>query len=404
MSAGCLALILASPQAGAQVSVWTYHNNNYRTGANTNETILNLTNVNSTLFGRLFTNMVDGCVYAQPLYVPGVAIPGQGTHNILIIATEHNTVYAFDANVPVTRGGLLWKTNLGPSAVTTIPGPASSGGYTNKNFGTRYNGNAYTDIMPEVGITGTPVIDTNSGTLYVDAFTGVVGATTNYFHTIHALNITNGTERSFSPVVVTASVAGTGVDSAGGRVTFNPEQENQRPALTLAGGIVYVAYAGYADTDPYHGWIIGFNATNLVQLTNYVFCTDPNATTATFGVERCRSRHLDGRRRIGRGQQHEPVFRGGQREFQRHERFRQCGLRRQLHETFDDERAEGRGLFRSVGSSLVSSQRYRCRFRRSGAAARPAGNCIRMSCLARARTGADLCDQPRPDDDQQRSF
>jgi hypothetical protein len=280
LSAGYLALILASPNAGAQVNVWTYHNNNFRTGANTNETILNLTNVNSTSFGRLFTNMVDGCVYAQPLYVPGVAIPRQGTHNILIIATEHNTVYAFDADVPVTRGGLLWMTNLGPSAVTSIPG-----GYSEQNFGTRYPSGSgyYTDIIPEVGITGTPVIDTNTGTLYVDAFTGIVGATTNYFHTIHALNITNGSEQSFSPVVVTASVAGTGVDSSGGKVTFNPKQENERPALTLAGGIVYFACAGYADTDPYHGWVIGFNATNLVQMTNYVFCTDPNASTATFG-------------------------------------------------------------------------------------------------------------------------
>jgi hypothetical protein len=279
LSASGLALMLASRPVGAQVSVWTYHNNNFRTGANTNETILNPTNVNSASFGRLFTNMVDGCVYAQPLYVPGVAIPGQGAHNLLFIATEHNTVYAFDADVPEAAGGLLWKTNLGPAAVTTIPG-----GFAEPNFGTRYNGKKYTDIEPEVGITGTPVIDTNSGTLYVDAFTGVVGATTNYFHTLHALNITNGTERSFSPVVITASVAGTGVDSIGGKVTFNPKQENQRPALTLAGGIVYVCYAGYADTDPYHGWVIGFNATNLVQLTNYVFCTDPNATTAIFGA------------------------------------------------------------------------------------------------------------------------
>jgi hypothetical protein len=278
LSAGCLALVAASLPASAQVSVWTYHNDNFRSGQNTNETILNPTNVTSTLFGRVFTNTVDGCVYAQPLYVPNVNIQGQGTHNVLFIATEHNTVYAFDADVPVTRGGLLWKTNLGPSAVTT------TGTFTNKNFGTRYNGDAYTDIEPEVGITGTPVIDTNSGTLYVDAFTGVVGATTNYFHTIHALNITNGTERSFSPVVVTASVAGTGVDNSNGVVTFNPKQENERPALTLAGGIVYFACAGYADTDPYHGWVIGFNATNLVQLTNYVFCTDPNASVATFGA------------------------------------------------------------------------------------------------------------------------
>ena len=276
-SAICLAL--ASLQAGAQVSVWTYHNNNQRTGLNTNETILNLTNVNSASFGRLFTNMVDGCVYAQPLYVPGVAIPGQGTHNMLFIATEHNTVYAFDADVPVTRGGLLWKTNLGPAAVTTIPG-----GFAEPNFGTRYNAGEYTDIEPEVGITGTPVIDLSSGTLYVDTFTGVVGATTNYFHTLHALNITNGTERAGSPVVVTASVAGTGVDSVGGKVAFNAKQENARSALTLVNGIVYVCYAGYADTDPYHGWIIGFSTTNLAQLTNYVFNTTPNSTIAAYGA------------------------------------------------------------------------------------------------------------------------
>ena len=279
LSGGGLTLTLASLPVGAQVGVWTFHNDNYRTGQNTNEMILNPTNVNSASFGRLFTNTVDGMVYAQPLYVPGVAVPGRGTHNLLLIATEHNTVYAFDADVPAAAGGLLWKTNLGPAAVTTIPG-----GFAEPNFGTRYNGGKYTDIEPEVGITGTPVIDLSSGTLYVDAFTGVVGATTNYFHTIHALNITNGTERSFSPVVITASVAGTGVDSSGGKVTFNPKQENQRPALTLAGGVVYVAYAGYADTDPYHGWVIGFNATNLLQLTNYVFCTDPNASVATFGA------------------------------------------------------------------------------------------------------------------------
>jgi hypothetical protein len=281
LSAGCLALTLAPPQAGAQVSVWTYHNNNQRTGLNTNETILNLTNVNSTSFGRLFTNMVDGCVYAQPLYVPGVVIPGQGTHNILFIATENNTVYAFDADVPVTRGGLLWKTNLGPAAVTTIPG-----GFAEPNFGTRYNGGEYTDIEPEVGITGTPVIDLSSGTLYVDAFTGVVGGgVTNYYHTLHALNITNGTERAGSPVLVAASVPGNGVDSAGGRVTFNAEQENERPALTLVNGIVYICYAGYADTNPYHGWIIGFSTTNLTQLTNYVFNTTPNSTVAAYGSD-----------------------------------------------------------------------------------------------------------------------
>jgi hypothetical protein len=276
----CLLAVWAAISAGAQVSVTTYHNNNHRDGANTNETVLTLANVNSTTFGKLFSYAVDGYVYAQPLYVPNLAVTGQGTHNVLFVATEHNTVYAFDADSAGAGGGLLWRTNLGPSAVTTIPGV-----YTNRNFGGRYNNNAFTDIEPEVGITGTPVIDPVSGTLYVDAFTGVVSnGMTNYFHKMHALKIADGTEQSFSPVTITASVPGTGVDSAGGRVTFNAKQENQRPALTLAGGIVYVAYAGYADTDPYHGWIIGFNATNLAQLTNYVFNVTPNATTAQFGA------------------------------------------------------------------------------------------------------------------------
>lgn len=265
--------------ANGQVSVWTYHDNNHRDGANLNETILSPTNVNSTTFGKLFSYAVDGYVYAQPLYVPNVAIAGQGTHNVLFIATEHDSVYAFDADSAGAGGGLLWKTNLGISAVTV------TATFTNKDFGTRYNGGAYTDIEPEVGITGTPVIDTNTGTLYVDAFTGErAGGVTNYFHRLHALNIADGTERSFSPVPVAASVPGTGVDSSGGWVMFNAKQENQRAALTLAAGVVYVCYAGYADTDPYHGWIIGFNAANLVQLTNYVFNTTPNSTIAKYGA------------------------------------------------------------------------------------------------------------------------
>ena len=234
----------ASLPAAAQVSVWTYHYDNHRTGLNTNETILNLTNVNSSTFGKLISYAVDGCVYAQPLYVPNLNIQGQA-HNVVFIATEHDSVYAFDTDNAGASGGLLWKTNLGVSAVTVIPGV-----FTNKNFGTRYNNGAYTDIFPEVGITGTPVIDTNTGTLYVDAFTGEIsGGVTNYVHRMHALNITNGAERSFSPVVITATVSGTGVDNVGSNVTFNAKQENQRPALSLAAGIVYVAYAGYAEAN-----------------------------------------------------------------------------------------------------------------------------------------------------------
>ena len=264
--------------ARSQVAVCTYHNDNYRTGANTNETLLTPANVNATTFGKLFSYPVDGLIYTQPLYVPNVAIPGRGLHNVFYVASQHNTVYAFDADSSGGAGGLLWKTNLGPSAVTTIAGV-----FTNQNFGTRPNG-VYTDIVPEVGITGTPVIDTNTGTLYVDAFTGEIGGGgTNYFHRLHALKITDGTEQPYSPVVVAASVAGVGLDSTNGLVYFNAQQQLQRCALTLAGGIVYVAYAGYQDTDPYHGWIIGYRATNLVQLTNYVFNTTPNSTVPDFG-------------------------------------------------------------------------------------------------------------------------
>src|SRR5208283_154004 len=107
---------------------------------------------------------------------------------------------------------------------------------------------------------------------------------TNYYHFVHALNITNGTEQSYSPAVVTNSVPGVGVDNSNGVVVFNPIQENQRPGLTLAGGRVYVAYGSFADTDPYHGWVIGFNATNLQASAKYVFNTTPNATIANFGA------------------------------------------------------------------------------------------------------------------------
>ena len=265
--------------ATAQTTVWTYHNNNFRTGANTNETALTLANVNTNTFGKLFSYAVDGLVYAQPLYVPSVSVPGRGTHNVVFIATQHNTVYAFDADSAGAAGGLLWSTNLGPAAVTTIAGV-----FTNQNFGTRYNNGSFTDIVPEVGITGTPVIDANTGTLYVDVFTGEAGGGgTNYFHRLHALKIADGTEQPYSPVVVAASCVGTGVDSTGGRIYFNAQQQLHRSALTLAGGILYAAYSGFADTDPYHGWVIGWRATNLLQLTNYVFNTTPNSTETDYG-------------------------------------------------------------------------------------------------------------------------
>jgi hypothetical protein len=255
--------------ATAQVNVLTYHNNLSRTGDNLEEKILTPSKVNANNFGKLFTYNVDGHIYAQPLLVSGVNIPGKGVRNVVFVATQHNSIYAFDADSNAgTSAGLFWQVNLGPSAATP-----------NFDFGTRFGG--YQEIRPEVGITGTPVIDSVSGTLYVDAFTHEGSA---YLHRLHALNITNGNEQPFSPVVVNASIPGDGVGGSGGIVYFNPLQQLQRSALTLAGGILYINYAGYADTDPYHGWIIGFNPVTLQQLPNYIFNTTPNSTVAAFGA------------------------------------------------------------------------------------------------------------------------
>ena len=266
---------LAANPSATRVPMVTYHNDNTRQGQNPNETLLTPANVNTNTFGKLFSYAVDGYVYTQPLLLTNVAIPGQGVHDVVFIATEHDTVYAFDADSSAgANGGLLWKTNLGTAALNAI-----------SRYGRRYTGtNPYSDITPEVGATGTPVIDPSTGTLYVNAFTReVAGNVTNFVHRIHALDVTTGQERPYSPVVVAGSVPGVGVDSVGGVMTFNPMQNNQRPALTLAGGLLYVAYAGYADTDPYHGWLFAYNATNLVQQTNYIFNSTPNATTSAFG-------------------------------------------------------------------------------------------------------------------------
>ncbi|HXT10618.1 MAG TPA: Calx-beta domain-containing protein [Candidatus Angelobacter sp.] len=266
LSAAVAAALIAPAVCQSQVNVFTYHYDNARTGENTNETLLTPANVNQSTFGKLFSYPVDGYVYAQPLYMSGLNIPGQGVHNVIFIATEHNSVYCCDADSNAgTNAGVLWQVNLGPSA----PCPAG-------NF-------LFKAIVPEVGITGTPVIDPVSGTLYVDTFT-VSG--TNYSHQIHALSILDGSEKSFSPVTVNVSIPGQGAGSSGGTLPFAAIQELQRPALTLAGGILYVAYAGYTDTiytDPFHGWIIGFNASDLQQLPNYIFCSTPNGASSQFG-------------------------------------------------------------------------------------------------------------------------
>ena len=265
---------LASNPFVTPVSVLTYHYDNTRQGQDPNETLLTPANVNTNTFGKLYSYSLDGYVFAEPLIMTNVTIPGQGVHNVLFVATEHDTVYALDADGnPGTNNGVLWKNNVGLSAISA-----------GAPFGGRFNGGTgYSDLVPEVGITGTPVIDPNTGTLYVDAFTrDIVGNTTNYNHRIRALDVTTGAERPYSPVIVAGSVPGTGVGSTNGIQTFSAVQHGARPALCLANGILVVTYASYADTDPYHGWVFAYTATNLAL--KGVFNSTPNASVAAFGA------------------------------------------------------------------------------------------------------------------------
>ncbi len=237
---------------GAQIAVLTQHNDNARTGANLNEVILNTANVNTQQFGKLFARSVDGHIYAQPLYVGGVDIPGKGSHNVVYVATQHNTVYAFDAD-DAEANAPLWQVNLGPSA----PVP-------NDDFGNQEG--PYQDIKIEVGITSTPVIDLKSETIYVLPFTK---ENRRYIHRLHALDLNTGQEKFNGPVIIQGSVPGVGAASVNGVVTFDSKQQLQRPALLLSNGVVYFAFGSYGDTDPFHGWVFGYDATTLRQAAIY---------------------------------------------------------------------------------------------------------------------------------------
>jgi hypothetical protein len=237
--------------------VFTYHNNNNRDGSNTREFALTPSNVNTSSFGKLFSCNADGAIYAQPLWVPNVGIGG-GTHNVIVAATMRDSVYVFDAdaNPCVT----YWNKNL-------IPGGETYG--NNGDVGSL-------DIFPDIGILGTPVIDSTTSTIYVVTKTKNSGTTT-YHQRIHALNLTDGSEKFGGPIDITSAITvpGVGDQSSGGNVPFNVLTENQRPGLALVNGVVYVSWASHGDNTPYHGWIIGYNAGNLAQ-TPTVFNTTPN--------------------------------------------------------------------------------------------------------------------------------
>jgi hypothetical protein len=240
---GCL---VGGPSLAFSQDVLTYHNNNSRTGLNFSETTLTPANVNSASFGKLFTLPVDGLVDAEPLYLSAVPIQGSGTHNLLIVATEHGSVYAFDADT----GAAIWR-------ITTL----KSGETTSDDRGC-------SQVTPEIGITSTPVIRRPSGSngvIYTVAMSK--DSSGNYHQRLHALDAPTGNELYKGPVDIAAKFPGTGDNSSGGFVVFDPSQYKERSGLLLLNTEVYLAWASHCDIRPYTGWIMGYNQTTLAQKT-----------------------------------------------------------------------------------------------------------------------------------------
>jgi hypothetical protein len=243
--------------------VTTYHNNLSRDGANTQEYALTTANVSTSSFGKLFACPVDGAIYAQPLWLANLTING-GTHNVVFVATTHDSVYAFDADVsPCVT---YWRKPLLGAGETFVDS-------------TDVNSD---DIQPDIGVIGTPVIDLASKTLYVvtkskDTGTSCIPSVACH-QRLHGLSLIDGSEKFGGPATIDASitVSGTGDGSSGGVLPFNPLTENQRPGLALVNGVVYVSWASHGDSDPYHGWVMGFSAGNLAIAPVAAWNSTPN--------------------------------------------------------------------------------------------------------------------------------
>lgn len=252
----CIATLMAAASLDGQVTTAQY--GNARTGWAANETLLAPRNVAPSTFGKVATLPVDGDVYAQPLYLPRVNVAGAGTHDLLIVATEHNTVFAFDAAARSTTP--LWRTSLNGDA----GGTPLAGQDVRCPF-----------IRPDIGITPTPVIDTAAGTIFVLARTKIHsrGSGDRFEQHLHALDIHTGKDK-LAPVRIHASVPGRGDGAHDGHVDFDPLRENPRAALLLANGVVYLSWASSCDVGPYHGWLMAYDAATLRQRA--AFNTSPD--------------------------------------------------------------------------------------------------------------------------------
>jgi len=262
--------------------VLTHHNDNARTGQNLEEKVLTPANVRSTTFGKLFSWPVDGSVYAEPLYVADVPIAGQ-LHNVLFVATEHNSVYALDVDDP--QGAPLWHVSFIDPAngITTVPfeDEASPPAYTGP--GPVVPGGC-ADVDSEIGITSTPVIDAAGGTLYVVAKTKEqINGSIAYEYRLHALDITTGSAKPGSGRPLRAAVRGTTAPNDGhGQVLFSALLQNQRAALLLTGNVISIAFGSYCDIYPYQGWVLAVDATTLDAVGQ--FNSAPNADVGKGGI------------------------------------------------------------------------------------------------------------------------
>ena len=256
-----LGLLLAGPPS-AVTQVLTSQYDNARTGATLRETVLTPAKVNVARFGKLFSFQVDGDVYAQPLFLPRVEIPGKGLHDVIFVATEHDSVYAFDAAGKPSEP--LWHVSFlnAAAGISTVPAREVSCPF----------------IAPNIGITPTPVVDLQTGTIYVLARTkesrGVMSGD-RYAQKLHALAITTGAEKFGGPVEIKASVKGTGAGASQGEVPFDPLRELPRAGLLLSNGQVYLTWGSSCDVGPYHGWVMAYDAHTLAQTA--VFNTSPDA-------------------------------------------------------------------------------------------------------------------------------
>ena len=254
-----LTLLLSQGSASSQTSVTTWHYDNQRTSANTTEFLLTPSNVNVQTFGKLFSQPVDGFIVGHALYLPGLTIPGKGTHDVVFVATMHDSVYAFDADTP--GAAPLWKTSLltySPPGATSVPATVQkNGGVTG---------------WVEVGIISTPVIDTLSGTLYLVAETYESG---NVVHRLHALDVTTGQEKLGGPVTIAATYTLNGITS-----TFQGQFQINRPALLLANGHIYIAFGSNCCNAYSQGWVMSYNASTLRQ--EGTFDVEPGKTLASI--------------------------------------------------------------------------------------------------------------------------